>query len=375
MSSTSKLPPELFSVIASHISNNDTLIRCAITSRAWVLPSQQCLFHHLDLIMDGEFTSAGANRLNRLCRCLDSSPHLIPYIHSLRIIFFDESILWNGALTTQQDQLIAILSRLPQLAAFSIIAASGLRMESAIPPHLREVISKTIHSSIKHLSLFCLDFDESSTFISLLGPEFPKLRSLSLEYIDVNSVSAMEAFRGDSIIELDSLALTERKTSPLGTLLSGLTFHVRCLSLTWGRGTFNDACSFVVSSSVEELNLSPTLPASLTGNLQHFSKLRKLAFPFRSVQDISLLETLPPHNQIEFMVVGINPLFPLPSDAWSQLDQILASSLFLRLRKVALRHDGVSQGPRRSTSVLSSDDLPLSLARGILFVEAPLCHS
>jgi hypothetical protein len=62
-----------------------TLRACALVCSSWTLPSQEQLFHHIELIQRENHHARASKRWRLLRLCLINSPHLRPRIRSLAV--------------------------------------------------------------------------------------------------------------------------------------------------------------------------------------------------------------------------------------------------------------------------------------------------
>ncbi|KAJ6549114.1 hypothetical protein DFH09DRAFT_1281552 [Mycena vulgaris] len=116
------LPQELCDEIID-MTRGRTLRACALVCRAFVLRSQKQLFSHVDIVilhptLKRRGSPIGVDRSERLQTLLSQSPHIIRYIHSLRIANDTERPDCFPGLA--EGTLVSILAVLSNLRSFAI---------------------------------------------------------------------------------------------------------------------------------------------------------------------------------------------------------------------------------------------------------------
>ncbi|KAJ7030360.1 hypothetical protein C8F04DRAFT_731409 [Mycena alexandri] len=221
-----RLPQELLDEIIGHLDlskkfdreTSETLMSCALVSRALTRPSQMALFHR---ICAWDYFIDGLQFCDHLSALLSSSPHVADYIRTL-----DVGIPYNGVNLTlhilsavtrlhtliMRDSFDTLLPRDSPVFAFTTLRRFELRyFELQSPQELQSVLLKAV--SLEELVLSDISFrnkHENTSFPAIdekVGSDCsPRLKSLDLVRVQRGRhiVEALDI----SIRNLESLTLS-----------------------------------------------------------------------------------------------------------------------------------------------------------------------
>ncbi|KAJ7237583.1 hypothetical protein C8J57DRAFT_125557 [Mycena rebaudengoi] len=321
---TARLPQELFDLIIGELeipipaAEEDstlsieyrTLKACALTTRAFTLPSQMKLFARVDLQCQNHYDNnqVAEPRAPKFSKLLELHPHVAQHVKILLLCHHHEG---------RSPTFNHILSALPSLQAlyFHLYPVGSdvgnARFPSFLKGHLMPALSL---ASLRHLELGVLCFENASVLESLLS-ESVGLEHLILDRIEfVNTLHREDLAPGPPRVRvvLNSLRLVRMDERAIRCILSTFTV-VDIKHLRW----------FTCDKS--DLNWM------LEANGRSIQRLEILGYWYVSGP---LKEALPADNRIRSLVVGS---FRSPRNVVHVLRAISKLAHFNSLRTLTLR--------------------------------------
>ncbi|KAJ7754158.1 hypothetical protein DFH07DRAFT_502761 [Mycena maculata] len=177
------IPVELIEAIVDHV-DPAALRSCALTTRAFVRPSQRRIFHSIN-----HSTSADSTRLSLLCGLLSISPHLASYVRTVKVYLHRDILL-------DMTCLLRCCLKLESLAICFLRNISRLGV-SLLPMDFFEALVDAIAlPSLDCLELWGNTSDSLLIFPSILHFAIKAVRRLGLCRVEI--MAGMEV--GQSIV-------------------------------------------------------------------------------------------------------------------------------------------------------------------------------
>ncbi|KAJ7675514.1 hypothetical protein B0H17DRAFT_1207555 [Mycena rosella] len=254
ISLVSRFPQELIDkVVLENVSDDATLRSCALVCRFFLWVSQTCIFSHIELGADPTPSTPGP-RACRLHLVLQHSPHLSPYVRSLRIL------KGRPCWAAENSSLQAILSMLHALTTFTFDVCDLNFQWNELPAELRTAIcALCARSPLSKLQLTSLGkFTDPDEFASLIAS--PSLVHLDLSMIVLPPLdrAGMTPKRLKDLANFSIHALPSTMDAVLRFLAErGVLVHLRQLVFMWSPEVTSHIQRFIDASapSLQELAL------------------------------------------------------------------------------------------------------------------------
>ncbi|TEB25741.1 hypothetical protein FA13DRAFT_1713793 [Coprinellus micaceus] len=402
------IPPELVETIINFVSHRPTLKACTLTGPAFTIPAHRALFAEVTL-SPPKSRCHKRTPAHRFLNLLTSSPHLVPFVHSLIVECEDsvEGFRSTAACNPTNDRISAkanlswtSLSSSLRTALVSLIR-SGSVVDLELGGFSRIPVSSVIDSGsrLKKLSLlplYLVDDTQVPMVDSEEGDEAPSPNRVHLEDIKIKQ-SAVALRRTADWLLSPTCHLDVGQLKRLHFEVSSLEDHHHVSRIV---ETCSDSLEYLEVSPGSEVNsirhLLRNVPAERRGlpafHLNALNTLKALRINTKIVQFkmnnnrysdptpwlVSVLSTLPEDNGLSSLDLS----FALELDqevlsrvSWQELTSVLATKKFEGLQRVNLNFPRSNKesaaGERRfwvRETVAQNQHLSPLLTRGFLSI-------
>ncbi|KIM49915.1 hypothetical protein M413DRAFT_439045 [Hebeloma cylindrosporum] len=358
------LPSELIDAIIDQVALLDTttLHSCALTSRAFVFPSQKHIFHTIDL----DVRRPRAVHYLRFHRLLQSKPHLGAHVRRLRLVDDSKEDFAHGFswMTHPRTPISRTLGFLSNLRSFELSFNSTGEKWSAVPEETRVGFGRVFAmESVREVALECV-----SGFPVALLSSLARLKYLALSNVTIDSDEGSERMDVSNSVTLEGLYLRGVSPEIIKILAKALsapdtppTLRKLALTPTFEEG-FAEAVAKLIVTCGSHLTSFAWLPSihfpSYIGpiNISSLHSLRSLHFivSFRKLSSQKpfaptlalLLQISNRPNLIERITVECHCIMPRRGEGekklaktWRPLDTVLSAeegAIFRNLKEVEI---------------------------------------
>ncbi|KAJ8487217.1 hypothetical protein ONZ45_g14424 [Pleurotus djamor] len=333
-----RLPQEVVDMIIDFLDARADWKHCARVCWSWVHASQLHLFRNISVsltVLYGEEEPP----VSRLKSVLDRAPHLAKHVRELEIVR-DFGQCFN---IRMQEQLLSLLIPLfPRIHSFSLKSVD-CDQEFGIDASLLAAIRGILQSQhIKSITLYGWEFSDNAHFVSLMGD---KLNSLTTFKIDSTGIDYRAPPSNHSVpkdgppatLEILSISCSMKWIDDWFASLKHPVIVKKLILDGWGAG------SLLITrfgKNLEELSLLMEDDYGPPIDFHHMKRLSKLVST-SSIDELVELHTIPEDNQLEDLELVHTWYWEISfaASAFNQLDELLASKHFSRLKTVTMVAD------------------------------------